>query len=176
MFLPYSVTVTPQNAAGCGFSISIDCFTQEGGKSAITPSSITSPSPPSTVPTMSPTNVGVIRSEEDPSEIVVTWQPLTLLEAKGFIEYLVQIHKVGSIKRQLLSMTVPMDEDSVTFSDLDTTADYEVSVGTITVSSGDTGPGELVLFVLAVCHTCCVLQCLILCQYLQCLILCQCCQ
>ena len=123
------------------------------------------------MPTVSPTNVGVTRSEEDPSEIVVTWQPLTLLEARGFIEYLIQIHKVGSIKKQLLSMTVPMDEDSVTFSDLDTTADYEVSVGTRTVSSGDTGPGELAAVVLSVlammCHTCCVLQCLILCQYLQ---------
>lgn len=95
------------------------------------------------MPTVSPANVGVTRSEEDPSEIVVTWQPLTLLEARAFIEYLIQLHVVGSVKRQVLSMTVPMDEDSVTFSGLDTTADYEVSVGTITVSSGDTGPGEL---------------------------------
>ena len=56
MFLPYSVTVTPRNAAGCGLSISIDCFTQEGGKSAcchclLSPhpplTSLTSPSPPS---------------------------------------------------------------------------------------------------------------------------------
>ena len=63
MFLPYNVTVTPRNAAGCGLPISIHCFTQEGGKSAITPSSyltlpsllslhpllppFTSPSPPS---------------------------------------------------------------------------------------------------------------------------------
>ena len=97
------------------------------------------------MPTVSPKNVGVTRSEEYPSEIVVTWQPLTLLEARGFIEYLIQLHKTGSVKKQVLATTVhvPMDEDSVTFSDLDTTANYEVSVGTRTVSSGDTGPGEL---------------------------------
>ena len=87
--------------------------------------------------------MGVTRSEEDPSEIVVTWEPLTLLEARGFIEYLIELYEAGSVKRQVLSMTVTMDEDSVTFSDLDVTADYEVSVGTRTVSSGDTGPGEL---------------------------------
>ena len=92
------------------------------------------------MPTVSPANVGVTRSEEDPSEIVVMWQPLTLLEARGFIEYIIQIHEAGFVKRQALAM---MNEDNVTFSDLDTTANYEVSVGTITVSSGDTGPGEL---------------------------------
>ena len=148
MFLPYNVTVTPRNAAGCGLPISIDCFTQEGGKSTITPSShltlpsLLSPSPPSSVPTVSPANVGVTRSEEDPSEIVVTWQPLTLLEARGFIEYIIQLEETGSVKRQELAMTVSMDEDSVTFSGLDTAANYEVSVGTRTVSSGDAGPGE----------------------------------
>ena len=95
------------------------------------------------MPTVSPANVGVTRSEEDPSQIVVMWQPLTLLEARGFIEYIIQLHETGSVKRQVLSMTVPMDEDSVTFSGVDVTANYEVSVGTRTVSSGDTGPGEL---------------------------------
>ena len=50
-----------------------------------------------------------------------------------------------------------MDEDSVTFSDLDITSNYEVSVGTITVSSGDTGPGEVAGAVLSQCYTWCVL-------------------
>ena len=142
MFLPYSVTVTPRNAAGCGLPISIDCFTQEGGISLLSLPPLTSPSPPSSVPTVSPANVDVTRSEEDPSEIVVTWQPLTLLEARGFIEYIIQLEVAGSVE---LSLTVSMDEDSVTFSDLDTAANYEVSVGTRIVSSGDTGPGELAL-------------------------------
>ena len=101
--------------------------------------------------------MNVTRSEENPSVIVVTWQPLTLLEARGFIEYLIQLYEVGSIKRQVLSQTVPMDEDSATFSDLNTTANYEVSVGTRTVSSGDTGPGELAGAVLSHCYTWCVL-------------------
>ena len=103
------------------------------------------------MPTVSPANVGVARSEEDPSEIVVTWQPLTLLEARGFIEYIIQLEETGSVKRQELSMTVSMDEDSVTFSGLDTAANYEVSVGTRTVSSGDTGPGEPAPAVLSQC-------------------------
>ena len=95
--------------------------------------------------------MGVTRSEEDPSEIVVTWQPLTLLEARGFIEYIIQLEETGSVKRQELSMIVSMDEDSVTFSGLDTAANYEVSVGTRTVSSGATGPGEPVPAVLSQC-------------------------
>ena len=114
-----------------------------------------SPHPPlpplSSVPTVSPANVGVTRSEEDPTEIVVTWQPLTLLEARGFIEYIIQLEETGSAKRQVLSMTVSMDEDSVTFSGQDTAANYEVSVGTRTVSSGDTGPGEQAPAVLSQC-------------------------
>ena len=95
------------------------------------------------VPTVSPAFVSVTRSEKNPSEIVVTWQPLTLLEARGFIEYLIQLYEVGSVKRQTLSLTVPMDQDNAVFRDQDTTANYEVSVGTIIVSSGVIGPGEL---------------------------------
>ena len=73
----------------------------------------------------------------------MTWQPLTLLEARGFIVYLIQLYEVGSVKREVLSLTVPMDQDNATFSDLDTTANYEVSVGTLNMASGDIGPGEL---------------------------------
>ena len=145
------MTVTPRNIAGYGLSISIDCFTQEGGKSSFKLSLFYSPPPPphththtNTVPTVSPSFVSVTRSEENPSEIVVTWQPLTLLEARGFIEYLIQLYEVGSVKREVLSLTVPMDQDNATFSDLeDTTAYYEVSVGTLNMASGDIGPGEL---------------------------------
>ena len=73
----------------------------------------------------------------------MTWQPLTLLEARGFIEYFIQLHDIGSAKRQVLAMTVPRDVDSATFSDQDTTANYEVSVSTINVASAVNGPGEL---------------------------------
>ena len=48
------------------------------------------------VPTVSPSFV--VTSNQ--SAIVVTWELLTLIEARGFIEYLVHLHKESSAERQ----------------------------------------------------------------------------
>ena len=87
------------------------------------------------MPTVSPSFI--VTSNQ--SAIVVTWELLTLIEARGFIEYLIHLHEEFSVERQ--SMQLPMSEDSATFTGLEMCARYEVSMGTRTLSSGATGPG-----------------------------------
>ena len=95
-------------------------------------------------PTLIPGNVQAIRSTKDPTVIMVTWQPLTLVEARGFIEYLVVLPSPGSAKRQLLSIQVSMDQNSVMFTGLDPSLSYEVSMATVT-SNGTVGKSELLI-------------------------------
>ena len=87
------------------------------------------------MPTASPSFV--VTSNQ--SSIVVTWERLTLLEARGFIEYLIHLYEESSVERQ--SMQLPMSEDSATFTGLEKCTRYEVSMSTRTRSSGATGPG-----------------------------------
>ena len=96
---------------------------------------------PSPVPARAPADVNISRTA-DFSAITVTWRPFTLVEARGFIEYLVQLHEVSSAKRQDgLTQRVPMDQGSTTFTGLDTAQIYEASVGTVS-ESGEVGPGQ----------------------------------
>ena len=96
---------------------------------------------PSPVPVGAPADVNVTRSP-DFSAITVTWRPFTLVEARGFIEYLVQLHEGSSAKRQDgLTQRVPMDQGSTTFTGLDISQNYEASVGTVS-ESGEVGPGQ----------------------------------
>ena len=98
---------------------------------------------PSPVPAVAPTDVEVSRSTENPRIITVTWRPFTLVEARGFIEYLVQLHEVSSAKRQDgLTQRVPMDQGSTTFTVDDTSINYEASVGTASLSGDTVGPGQ----------------------------------
>ena len=96
------------------------------------------------VPESSPSDIIITRSSEDPNTITVSWRPFNLVEARGFIEYIVWLYLVGDMKRQLQQgeQLVPMNESSVTFSDLDTTSKYEVSVGTRSLSGDASGPGK----------------------------------
>ena len=94
------------------------------------------------VPEFSPVDVAVSRSSEDPSTITVTWRPYNLVEARGFIEYIVQLHLEESKKRQALQeQRVPMNKSSAEYSGLDTASNYEVSVGTMSLSGDASGPG-----------------------------------
>ena len=96
------------------------------------------------MPLTEPAEVSVTRSTEDASVVVVSWRPFTLVEARGFIEYIVQLHEASSSKRQQpLTMRASMTQSSVTFTNLDTGIDYTASVGTASLSSeGTTGPGQ----------------------------------
>ena len=96
------------------------------------------------VASRSPDNVQVARVEGKPDDIMVSWRPLTLFEARGFIEYVVELHEVDSGKRQApLRMVVPMDMSSTIFPNTDPGANYAASVGTQTPSLDNMpGPGE----------------------------------
>ena len=145
MLTPYNVSVMPRNPAGCGDIITITCFTQAGGGMSVTmPACLPLPMPlPSPVPASAPADVEVSRSTDNPRIITVTWQPLTLVEARGFIEYLVQLHEVSSSKRQdELTQRVPMDQSSTTFTVDDTSISYEASVGTVSLFRDTVGPGQ----------------------------------
>ena len=97
----------------------------------------------SPVPTGALADVEVFCSTENPRIITVTWQPLTLVEARGFIEYLVQLYEVSSTKRQDgVTQRVPMDQGSTTFTVDDPSISYEASVGTVSLSGNTVGPGQ----------------------------------
>ena len=98
------------------------------------------------VPIFSPVDVRVFHLSGDRGSITVMWQPFTLVEARGFIEYIVQLYLVASDEGKLLKgMEVPMNQDRVTFTGLDTNSEYEVSVGTRSLSgNNETGPGTYI--------------------------------
>ena len=87
-----------------------------------------------TVPSVAPVKVNIIRSIDNVRVLTVTWEPLTLVEAKGFINYTVTLTPGGSRKRQTgaLTRTVPGDQNSTTFTDTNPATDYTVIVGTLT--------------------------------------------
>ena len=82
------------------------------------------------MPTLVPEDIEVERTEQNPTVIVVIWRPLTLVEAKGFIQYLVTLTEVSSSKRQARSMMVPWNQNNVTFTDLDRNQAYGVTLAT----------------------------------------------
>ena len=97
------------------------------------------------MPEFSPVDITVSRSSEDPSTITVTWRPYNLVEARGFIEYIVQLHLEESKKRQALEeQRVSMNKSSAEFSGLDTASNYEVSVGSMSLSGDASGPGAAI--------------------------------
>jgi hypothetical protein len=86
----------------------------------------------------------MIHTREEPSVVRVTWRRFTLVEARGFIEYVVQLHLVPSVKRQEGSLVqrVPMNRNQAVFRGLDPLIDYEASVGTVSLLDNTTGPGQ----------------------------------
>ncbi len=90
------------------------------------------------VPAVTPKNVSVFRSDVDRTVIIVTWIPLTLVEAKGFIRYVITLAGSSLVKRQT-PLTMIVSGNNATFQGLDPTTDYEVSVGTVN-SNGEAGP------------------------------------
>ena len=82
---------------------------------------------------------------EDPGTITVFWQPFTLVEARGFIEYIVKLYAVVTTKRQdpeSMMQRVSMNQSNAVFTGVDINRDYEASVGTISLSNNATGLGK----------------------------------
>ena len=138
-FVPYNVSIMPRNPAGCGEIFTLVCFTQEGGMNTLCMYLYECLS--LSVPETSPSNVSMTHTNE---VVIVTWQPFTLVEARGFIEYIVQLHIVPSAKRQGGPVKrVPMDQSSAVFTNVNTSSTYEASVGTVSLSGDITGLGQL---------------------------------
>ena len=69
----------------------------------------------------------------DGTVITVSWQPVTLEQARGFFVYRVTISPATSSKRQAaITIDVPAhNQTSITVSDLDPSVEYTVSVGVV---------------------------------------------
>ena len=69
----------------------------------------------------------------DGTAITVSWQPVTLEQARGFFVYRVTISPATSSKRQAaITIDVPAhNQTSITVSDLDPSVEYTVSVGVV---------------------------------------------
>ena len=87
------------------------------------------------VPSVAPMEVMVSRSADGLS-MNISWSPLTLSQARGFVDYVITYGPPGSIKRQTLSNFLTTNGTFATLSSLDATRTYEVSV------SGHTSAGE----------------------------------
>lgn len=95
----------------------------------------------SAAPTRPVRNVQAMHSSADATTVVVSWEPLTIVDARGFIEYLIELIPSVSSKRQTLSMLVPMEQSRVEFTGLDPSQGYEATVATVT-SDGTVGERE----------------------------------
>lgn len=97
------------------------------------------------VPTAIPRNVKVSRSVNDATVLVVTWEPLTIVEAQGNIRYLVEgTSSMGSRKRQQNSLmqSVPANASMVMLTGANPGTSYTVVVTPVT-STGVKAQGKI---------------------------------
>ena len=87
------------------------------------------------VPSVAPMGVMVSRSADGLS-MNVSWSPLTLSQARGFVDYVITYGPAGSTKRQTQSKSLTTNGTFATLFSLDATGTYSVSV------SGHTSAGE----------------------------------
>ena len=96
------------------------------------------------VPEKMPGNVMVRRDSEDNTVLLVSWQPLTIVEARGFITYeVVATPSSGSRKRQqqILRASVPYNMGVARLEGAAPEVSYAVQV-TPRTSSQESGPGK----------------------------------
>ena len=93
-----------------------------------------------TVPSKMPENVKVFRSKDDNTVLVVTWDPLTIVEARGFITYVIEATPSGvPMILQELHTEVPGNVSSVRLQGADPRIIYSVTVSPHS-SGGQLGP------------------------------------
>ena len=91
----------------------------------------------------SPSNVNVTRDKNDPNTVIVSWQRLTLIEARGFIVYVVELRVAGTTKRQAsLMKEVSMNMNSTNFTNVDRSTNYQAVIGTRTPELNMVGPSK----------------------------------
>ena len=87
----------------------------------------------------------VSRLDGDNTQLVVTWQQLTIVEAQGFIEYVTTATPESGRKRQTggsVSTTVSMNENSTRLT-VDPSLTLLVTVRTRMIMSQKVGPGKV---------------------------------
>ena len=85
----------------------------------------------SKVPSKGPQNITVRRDPEDATVLVVSWEPLTIVEAHGFITYeVVATPSSGSRKRQqqILRASVPYNVNTIRLTGTDPAVFYTIIV------------------------------------------------
>lgn len=77
------------------------------------------------MPTIAPNQITMML---DGTSLTVTWQPLTLVEAKGFIDYIIILEPTDPLYTEVLNATVSWSESSVIFHNIDVSMNYSVTV------------------------------------------------
>ena len=134
MILPYNIMVTTLNSAKCGNAFEkITCFTHEGGKPMFSHICcyLFLLDNFCKVPSKGTQNVTVRRDPDDITVLVVSWEPLTIVEARGFITYeVVATPSSGSRKRQqqILRASVPYNVNTIRLMGADAAVFYTIIV------------------------------------------------
>ena len=103
---------------------------------------MTSPrTPVCSVPSVAPGGLRVSRSPDGLS-MNISWSPLTLSQARGFVDYVISYGPPGSVQRQMQSKLLTINGTFATVSSLDSTATYTVLVRGRTIAGQ--GPSVLV--------------------------------
>ena len=87
------------------------------------------------VPSVAPMGVVVTRSSDGLS-MNISWSPLTLSQARGFVNYIISYGPPVGLKREALSMPRTVNGSFATVSGLEATGTYSVTV------SGQTSAGQ----------------------------------
>ena len=138
----YSVSIAAVNRAGLGAINVMILFTRELGK---TITNLNCNKPLSTAPNTSPMNVRAKRTTT--TVMMVSWRPLTLAEARGFVShytvtYSSQIISGGRKRQAAMTELLPgMDTNVTSIDGLDPDTVYNVHV------SATTGGGDGVISV-----------------------------
>ena len=74
---------------------------------------------------------------DDGTTMNVSWQPITLEQARGFFVYRIVLTPLSSNKRNDLSKDVPPDQTSTTLTGLDPRVSYAVTAGVVNEDNPD---------------------------------------
>ena len=79
-----------------------------------------------------------IANRSENGTVVISWQPVTLEQARGFFLYRVTLTPaVGNKQQAMITRDVPRTQTSVAVSILDPSVEYAVSVGVVNVNNTD---------------------------------------
>ena len=98
--------------------------------------------PVCSAPSEAPGELRVSRSPDGLS-MNISWSPLTLSQARGFVDYIITYGPPGSVQRQTQSKSLPINGTFATVSSLDSTATYTVLVRGRTIAGQ--GPASVLV-------------------------------